>query len=423
MLRADAQFVLCCADHSPHSGLDATTVLSPRQAISLVFFVNGFVLGNWVARIPAISSGLNLSEGQLGSALLGLAIGAIGAFPFAGRLIGDFGSARVTMAFGLALALAVTPIAFAPNLPLLFLALVLAGASNGGMDVAMNAQGVEVERVRKRPILNSMHGFYSVGGLAGAATGAGAAALDLGPRLHFAVVTLLGVGGMLWARRAMIADDPSAHAAERQPVFALPPLAMVPLGFVVACGAIGEGAMADWSALYLHENLETDPGVAALGFATFSAAMLAGRFTNDALVARFGPERIVRAGGFVAGIGLALGLLINTPLAVMAGFGAVGLGLSGVFPLGFSAAADQPGIARGRAVAAIATMGYTGFLAGPPLLGWVAEATSLRLSLGIVVILSGAIVVLAGVMRRPTATDQSESTVVGEPVGQHRQVT
>ena len=348
-------------------------MLSPRQAISLVFFVNGFVLGNWVARIPAISSGLNLSEGQLGSALLGLAIGAIGAFPFAGRLIGDFGSARVTMAFGLALALAVTPIAFAPNLPLLFLALVLAGASNGGMDVAMNAQGVEVERVRKRPILNSMHGFYSVGGLAGAATGAGAAALDLGPRLHFAVVTLLGVGGMLWARRAMIADDPSAHAAERQPVFALPPLAMVPLGFVVACGAIGEGAMADWSALYLRENLETNPGVAAL--------------------------------------------------AVMAGFGAVGLGLSGVFPLGFSAAADQPGIARGRAVAAIATMGYTGFLAGPPLLGWVAEATSLRLSLGIVVILSGAIVVLAGVMRRPTATDQSESTVVGEPVGQHRQVT
>src|SRR5918994_1676105 len=112
MLRADAQFVLCCADHSPHSSLDATTVLSPRQAISLVFFVNGFVLGNWVARIPAIGSGL------------------------------------VTMAFGLALALAVTPIAFAPNLPLLFLALVLAGASNGGMDVAMNAQGVEVERVR-----------------------------------------------------------------------------------------------------------------------------------------------------------------------------------------------------------------------------------------------------------------------------------
>jgi MFS family permease len=175
----------------------------------------------------------------------------------------------------------------------------------------------------------------------------------------------------------------------------------VPLGLVVACAAIGEGAMADWSALYLRENLETSPGVAALGFAAFSAAMLAGRFTNDALVARYGPERIVRAGGLIACVGLALGLLVNTPLAVMLGFGTVGLGLSSVFPLGFSAAADRPGISRGRAVAAIATMGYTGFLAGPPLLGWVAEATSLRLALGIVALLAGAIVVLGGVTRRP----------------------
>ncbi len=390
-------------------------MLSPRQAISLVFLVNGFVLANWVARIPAISDRLGLSEGELGSALLGLAVGAIGAFPFAGRLIGDFGSARVTMAFGLALALTLTPIAFAPNLPLLFLALVAAGASNGGMDVSMNAQGVEVERVWQRPILNSMHGFYSVGGLVGAGTGAGAAASDMGPRVHFALVTALGVGALLWARTAMIVDDPSAHAGERPPVFALPPWAMVPLGLVVACAAIGEGAMADWSALYLREDLETSPAVAALGFAAFSAAMLGGRFTNDALVARYGPERIVRAGGLIASVGLALGLLVNTPLAVMLGFGAVGLGLSGIFPLGFSAAADRPGISRGRAVAAIATMGYTGFLAGPPLLGWVAEATSLRLALGIVVLLAGAIVVLGGVTRRSATSPTAQAHASAEP--------
>jgi len=398
-------------------------VLSPRHAVSLVFFVNGFVLASWIARIPAITDKLDLSEGQLGTALLGTAVGAIGAFPFAGRLIGNFGSARVTMAFGLALTVSLLPIAFAPNLPLFFLALVFAGASNGGMDVSMNAQGVEVERVWQRPILNSMHGFFSLGGLAGAGVGAGAAALDLGLPLHFALITILGAAALLWARLAMIPDDPSAHEGEETPVFALPPLAMVPLGFVVACAAIGEGAMADWSALYLRENLGTNAGVAALGFAAFSATMLAGRFTNDMLVARFGPERIVRTGSFVAGIGLALGLLINTPLAVMVGFGAVGLGLSGVFPLGISAAADQPGIARGRAVAAMATMGYTGFLAGPPLLGWVAEATSLRLSLGIVVILAGAIVVLAGVTRRPATGDESAPAVVEDAVGQGRQAT
>lgn len=384
-------------------------MLSPRQAISLTFFVNGFVLANWIARIPAISGSLGLSEGQLGSALLGLAVGAIAAFPFAGRLIGDFGSARVTMAFGLALALTLPPLAFAPNLPLLFLALVLAGASNGGMDVSMNAQGVEVERVWQRPILNSMHGFFSLGGFAGAGVGAGAAALDLGPRPHFLLITVLGVAALLWARTALIPDDPSAHAGERAPVYALPPRAMIPLGLVVACAAIGEGAMGDWSALYLRDSLEAGPGVAALGFAAFSVAMLGGRFTNDALVARFGPERILRVGGAIAAGGLALGLLVNTVPAVMLGFAAVGLGLAGVFPLGFSAAADQPGIARGRSVAAVATMGYTGFLAGPPLLGWVAELTSLRLALGIVVLLAAAIVVLAGVTRRPALQDEART--------------
>ncbi|MBA2276821.1 MAG: MFS transporter [Chloroflexia bacterium] len=389
-------------------------MLSARQAISLVFFVNGFTLANWIARIPAISGGLGLSEGAFGTALLGLAVGAIGAFPFAGRLIGDFGSARITMAFGLALTLSLPPLALAPNLPLLFLALVFAGASNGGMDVSMNAQGVEVERVWERPILNSMHGFFSLGGFAGAGTGAAAAALDVDPLPHFLLMTLVGLAALLWARTALIDDDPSAHVGERAPVYALPPRALLPLGLVVACAAIGEGAMADWSALYLRESRGTDPGVAALGFAAFSVAMLSGRFTNDALVARFGPERILRAGGSIAAVGLALGLLVNTVPAVMLGFAAVGLGLAGVFPLGFSAAADRPGIARGRSVAAVATMGYTGFLAGPPLLGWVAELTSLRLALGIVVLLAAAIVVLAGVTRRP-ATEPTPHSLTAHP--------
>lgn len=158
--------------------------------------------------------------------------------------------------------------------------------------------------------------------------------------------------------------------------------------------------MADWSALYLRESLRTDAGTAALGYAAFSLTMLIGRFSGDALVARFGPVAMIRLGGLVASLGLGAGLVFDTLLSVMLGFAAVGLGLSVSVPLVFGAAGRQQDIPRGTAVAAVATLGYSGFLAGPPFLGWLAEGTSLRLALMLVVVLSALIVVLAGAARR-----------------------
>ena len=371
--------------------------MTPRFAISAIFLVNGFALANWVSRIPAVTAGLELSRAALGTALLGMAIGALMAFPVTGYLITRFGSARVTFVFGLLLSAALPLLALAPSLRGLFFALLLFGIGNGGMDVAMNAQGVEIERQLGRPTLSGLHGFFSLGGLLGASFGGALAALDIGVPLHFAVAALVPALLLLGVRTVLLPDEGEAVSG---PVFVLPPRSLWGLGAIAFCAAIGEGAMADWSALYLRDSLRTGAGTAALGYAAFSLTMLIGRFSGDALVARFGPMTMIRLGGTVAALGLGLGLLIDTLPAVMLGFAAVGLGLAVAVPLVFGAAGRQPNIPRGTAVAAVATLGYSGFLVGPPLLGWLAQLISLRLALSVIVLLAALIVLLAGAARR-----------------------
>ena len=371
-------------------------------AIAGVFIVNGVFLASWVTRIPTVTQRLDLNNAQVGVAFLGIAVGSLSAFPFVGSFISRLGSARVTLLCGLACCAALPLPALAPSLPTLFLALVLFGASIGAMDVAMNAQGVEIERAQNRTIMNSLHGFFSLGGFAGAALGGLIVARGVGTLAHFSGVALASAGLLLVARRFLVPDTPDGEQAAA-PVFMLPPRALWGLGAIGFCAAVGEGAMADWSALYLNESLGTSAGVAATGYAVFSLAMLTGRFGGDRLVGRFGTEAVVRTGGAVAALGLALGLVFHTLSAALVGFGMVGLGLAAVVPSVFSAAGKQPAVPRGTAIAAVATIGYSGFLAGPPALGWVAELTSLRLALVVVVFLCAFIVVLSPAVRRDAA--------------------
>ena len=373
-----------------------------RFAISSIFFVNGFLLAQWVSRIPAITQELALSNAQLGTALLGMATGSLVAFPISGYLINRFGSRLTTLGFGLFFTLSLSLLAVAPNFALLTLVLALFGAGNGGMDIAMNAQGVEVEHHVGIPILNSLHGFFSLGGFIGAGAGGLLASIGVSPEPHFIAVSGVAFGVILLLSRFLITDAVTYTEPVSAAAFALPPKALWGLGAVAFCAAVGEGAMADWSALYLERSLQTSVGFAALGYASFSLAMLIGRFAGDALVRRFGNQRIVRIGSVIATSGLIAGLVVQVPWAALAGFGAVGLGLSVVAPLVFGAAGNHPDIPRGRAVAAVATMGYTGFLCGPPLLGLVAEASSLTVALSLVAVLSGLIFVLAFSTERDT---------------------
>ncbi len=366
-----------------------------RVAISIIFLLNGLTLSAWVSRIPAIVEKLDMTTGSAGTVMMGMAVGALSSFPVAGKLIDSTGSARATLLFGTLFFSALPVLAVAPNPAVLMVALVLFGFGNGGLDLAMNAQGIEIEARAGRSIINSLHGFFSLGGLIGAMIGAFMAWRHIEPLGHFGMVAVLNLVLLVAVGRSMVPDVTSTRSDEPAPFFSFPHRSLWVLGAIALCTAVGEGAMNSWSALYLNKHLHTSEDVAALGYAAFSLAMLTGRFSGDRFVTAWGPAKLIRRSGSLAAIGLGIATLIDQPWSMLPGFVFVGLGLAVVYPLVFSAAGNHPTLPRGRAVAGTATVGYTGFLAGPPILGWIAEATSMRSIMVVVVVLCAVAAVLA----------------------------
>ncbi len=374
---------------------EAARPLAARVAVAAIFCLNGLALANWIARIPDAKARLALSDGTLGFVLLFAAIGALIGQPITGWLVGRFGSQRVTTALALVFALTLAPLGRVSSVPQLMAALLVLGIFNGGLDVAMNAQAALVEQAYGRPIMASFHGLWSVGGLAGATLGGAVAAqgLALGP--HLLAVAVLALVGLALATRWLLPDAGSG-AGESGPSFALPPRALLLLGAVAFGVLFCEGAIADWGAVYLREGLGSPPGVAAIGYAVFALLMAAGRLSGDWLTLRLGAGRIARGGGALVALGVALAIATGEPLAAIAGFGLIGAGVSCIFPLILSSAARTPGIVPGIAIAAMATSGYTGFLVGPPLIGSLAEALSLRGALGVLGVLGVLILAFGG---------------------------
>ena len=372
-----------------------TDVRRARGAVTAIFFLNGLLFGAWAARIPAIRDRLALSDGELGLALAFLPVGAIIAMPLAGALAARAGSRRATRA---AFALACTTIgvvAFAPSLAA-FAALAFAlGVGMGSLDVAMNVHGVTVERRYGRPILSSFHAAFSLGGLAGAGLGALVAGAGVDVRVHLAVAAALcGTVGLVWSRRFLPASADAAAAQD--PVFVRPPRRLWALGALAFACLLIEGGAADWSGVYIKDELGTGPGVAALGFTAFSVTMTLGRIFGDRLVTRFGSARLVRTGGLVAAVGFGSALVLSGPVAALVGFACLGAGMSSVIPIVFRTAGQAPGIASGVALSAVSSMGYLGFVAGPPAIGGIAELIGLPAALGVLVALAAAVAALAG---------------------------
>jgi MFS family permease len=372
-----------------------------RLAVAGIFALNGMALANWIARIPDVKQQLALSDQQLGLTLFFAAIGALLAQPTIGWLIGRVGSRRLTTVMLLAFCLSVVLPGLAGDMLSLMAALFVLGACNGGLDVAMNAQAALVEQRYARPIMSSFHGLWSVGGLAGAALGGLIATQAVAVRTHLlgvaVVATLLALVATRW-----LVDDNQHHDAG--PSFALPPRALLLLGFIAFGVLLCEGAVADWGAVYLRESLHSTPAIAATGYAIFSLLMAAGRLTGDGLALRLGPALVVRGGGALVALGIVLAVGSGVPALAIVGFGLVGAGLACSFPLILSAAARTPGMAASTGIAAMATAGYTGFLVGPPLIGTLAEAVTLRGALGLLGIVGLLVAVLGGVVgRRPSA--------------------
>lgn len=389
-----------------------------RWAVSAVFFLTGAGTANWAVRIPAVQSALGLSDGRLGLALLGVSAGAIVAMPLAGHLVAKHGSRPVTWVAALAFALALVLPARAPSFVLLVAALVAVGLANGVLDVAMNAQAAAVQQRYAEPIMGRVHAFYSFGGLVGAMIGGRVAAEGIDPSAHLTGVGLaIAVGasvvmlGMLPAHTDAAPDRPSSRGKLR---------VLLPLGILAFCVLFGEGAMMNWSAVYLRNVMGTGPGMAAAGFAAFSLMMTLGRAVGDTLTLKLGAVRLTRLGGALAMLGVASALASSHWLPVVLGIGAVGAGLSIIFPIVLSAAARTPGLVPGASIAMVSMCGYSGLLAGPPLIGAVANVASLRSGLALVVVTSALVLLLAravGGHWRPSAT--SDVVASRQPVGRH----
>ncbi len=385
---------------APAPAPDARELRLARGAVAATFFFNGASFASWVVRIPAVQSRLGLDAGRLGVVLLGHAVGALIAMPLAGALAARRGSRLATRASALAYALFLVLPPLAPSALLLALALVVLGAAEGALNVTMNAQAAEVERRYGRPIMSSFHALYSVGGLLGASLGGFAAARGIGPVPHLAAAALVTlVVTTLGGPRYLAGDAGGA----RGPLFARPSRALLALGAVSLCVAFGEGAVADWSAVFLRDVTGAGAGLAAAGFAAFSLTMAAGRFAGDWSVARIGAERLVRYGGALTAAGAAVALGVATPWAAVAGFGLVGAGLATLFPIVVTTAGRMTAGTAGAAIAAIATLGHAGYIAGPPLVGLLANAVTLRVALGLIVVAGLAIAAGGRAVRTTTA--------------------
>ncbi len=369
-------------------------IRSPRAAITLVFLADGLLVGTWAARIPAVQRHADVTTGQLGLALFAASLGALLAMPSAGRLTERIGSRPVTIValVGGGLALLLTSIA--GDLVGLAAALFLFGAGFGGVNVAANAQGLALERLRERSILSSFHAAFSFGGLAGAGLGALAAARGIDPVEHFGATALaIGLVALLAGPRLL---PPDSDDREPTPILARPRRSLLVLGAAAFVTLLAEGAAADWSAVYLSDSLGAGAAVAALGYTAFSLAMATSRVFGDRLNGRFGPVALARGGGLLAASALALALSSGSTAAALVGFAAMGAGLGVVVPVLFRAAGSTSGVSAAAGVAAVSTIGWMGFLAGPPAIGVTAEVVGLRASLAIVVVAMLALAVLAG---------------------------
>lgn len=378
--------------------------MSPRWATTGVFVVNGAAIGTWVAQIPWIQERFDLSKSAMGLVITGMAIAVILAFPIAGQAIVRHGSEKVVWVGGIATALAVNLPVLAPHAAVVALALFVLGASSATQDVAMNSHGVKVEHDLAKPIMSSLHAGWAFGGMAGAGLAALFHALEVDPRISVAIASALLLA-LLFATASRIGHG-SAAEGDDAPSFALPSRGVVLLAILCLLVMVTEGAMADWGGLYLRQDLGASAALAALAYSFFTAGMTVGRVAGDAVNHRIGPVALLRWGALLTGIPLGAMLLIGEPAAALIGLFLVGLGVANGVPLMFSAAGRQPDTPPGPGIAAVSSMGSLGFLAGPPVIGFLADAISLPWALASLIL--GAVVVFA-LARRATGRTVPES--------------
>jgi predicted MFS family arabinose efflux permease len=378
-------------------------MIEPLYAWGLraLFLVAGVLFATWGVHVPTVKLHYGLGEQALALAMLAGGVGAIGGLTQAGRLIGRHGPRVVALAAGAVCAVSIGLLLAFDDVASLWALMVVFGVSNSLLDVSINVAATDLEARAGRPLMSGFHGMFSLGGMVGAAVGGALLAGGVPPTSHLMAATLAGlvlVGFGCWTMPRLAKAGEGGGSA-----FILPRGTLLLIGVLAALGLIAEGAMYDWSVLYVKQELQSDAPTAALAYASFSGAMAAARFGGDWVRSRLSSALLVRASGLLAAAGMSLALLTRSPEVALFGFALVGLGFANIVPVLFSAAATVPGIKPADGIAAVASLGYFGMMVGPPLIGFVAEHRSLTSGLATVVLAAVLLAAAARTALRPAA--------------------
>ncbi len=394
--------------------MDATNLQSEarrgRWAVAAMFLANGFMVGSWAPQIPPFVERLGITEFTLGLLILGFGLGAVCAMVAAGHLIARYGSQQTLRMFAVLVIFGLLLVALAPNVPLAAIALFIFGGSIGAMDVSMNANAVVVERKLGRAVMSSSHGFWSLGGFIGGGLG-GIVIQNQGHMAHALLATAAALVTVGLAFRPIVSDDHPV-TQERQS-FALPrdPTIYI-IGFMALLCMNSEGAVLDWAALYMRQELGADIATAGFAFAFFSGAMALMRFAGDGIRNRYGAVATFRVSGIISALGMLVAGLSPWPWLAIAAFAFCGLGVANMVPILFSAAGNQDGVSSGAGMSVVTTMGYSGILVAPSLIGFVGGKVGFTPVYIAVAVLLGLVVL----MSRLTRTADLNHETVQDPL-------
>ncbi|HET8748122.1 MAG TPA: MFS transporter [Ramlibacter sp.] len=377
----------------PGSSDHARTLRAASWALRAQFLFAGALFATWGVHVPSIKNAYGLGERLLAIAMLAAGAGSVVALLHAGRLLAHRSPRQLLPVLALVSVAAIGNLLTTASYPLLLALMLAYGIAAAILDVAINDEATSLEAATGRHLMSGFHGMFSLGGMLGAGAWSLLARAGVRPLEHL-VAACVALGLLaLAASRFMLRQNRVAHP--ETPKLSLPrgPLALV--GLLAAVGLIAEGAMYDWSVLYMRQELGAPAASASLAYASFSLAMAAGRFAGDAVRARMAPVALLRASGALGALGMALALAVPQAWAALAGFALVGLGFSNVVPVLFSAAGQMPGSAPAHAIAAVSSVGYFGMMVGPPLIGFIAQARSLTMGLTVVVVFAAMVAALA----------------------------
>ncbi|UII31795.1 MFS transporter [Fulvivirga ulvae] len=364
-----------------------------RIAISLIFFCYGLCFASWASRIPTIQHVLNLSEAELGGILFALPVGSLVSLPLSGFLVARFGSRRVVMAAALTYGLSLICIGLSYNVVLLIAALFIFGLIGNMLNISVNTQAVGVESAYNRNIMAKFHGMWSLAGFAGAGTGALMIALSIPPAIHYIIIAAAIVGVLLYSFRYLLHAD--VNTDTDKPLFSLPDRSLMVLGVIAFFSMMCEGAMFDWSGVYFKKIIAVEENWIGIGYTAFMISMAGTRFVADTLVHRHGLKKVLVVSGSLTAFGLLVVVFLPYFISAIIGFFIVGIGVSSVVPLVFSVAGKSRTQSPGVALASVSTLGFFGFLIGPPIIGLIAGASDLRISFVFLAVIGATVAILS----------------------------